>query len=1214
MTVSIRRMSLGAGYRYLMESVAAGDGRIGTSSPLTRYYAESGTPPGYFLGRGLGDLDDGRGVEVGSEVSEQHLFNLLGMCADPVSGKPLGRLPRREPKLLSARVAARVAALGELSEVERHAAVTVIEAEEREKDRRVVRPVGGFDLTLSLPKGASIAFALGDEVTRQAIFDAHHEAIAIVLAYAEEHVFRSRSGRGGIVEEDITGVIATAFDHFDSRAGDPHLHTHLVIANRARSISDGAWRTLDSRRIFASVVALSELHEGVVEDLLAARLGLSFEARARRHSAVPRYELAGVSDELLAEFSTRSAAIETETHRLVASWRASHGREPTSAQVLRLRQQATLSTRGEKQHRSLEQLTVSWRQRARALVGGEAERFVSALANHALVRATALDEASLEALARAALGAVTERRATFSAANVRAEVHRLLHGRVFAAPQARIAAGERAVELALGAAVSLSAPDHLHVPALLTRPDGTSRLSSSASRRYTTAELLEAEGRLIEAGRDTSAVRTAPVIIDAVLGAGRQQLGVDQLLAIEQIVSSGTSLDLLVGPAGSGKTTTLQSLRAVWEAVHGAGSVVGLAPSAAAAEVLAEGLQITTENTAKWLVEHRRQAERAELLGELRAGLARSRIAGGPSDLLAKRVVELEHELARWSLRSGQLLVIDEASLAPTRDLDEIVATAREAGSKVLLVGDPYQLASVAAGGAFAMLVADRADAPELSEVHRFRESWEATASLQLRRGEEGAIAAYVAHGRVHDGDREEMLEALFAAWRADVQAGRRVVMIATDNISVEALNARARAARVAAGEVSAKGARIVGEGVAGVGDLVVTRENDRRLHAGRGWVRNGDEWCVTAAHPDGSLRVRRRKGTGSTTLPADYVRRHVELAYASTTYRIQGSTVEVAHALVNSAMTREALYVAATRGCAANHLYVELTDDPDPDTSHGEPQRHRAVEVLRRVLGNARADVAASVAMVAEHDRQASIATLAAEHQLIAQLAQDVRWQQLLSACGLPMLVVEETRRSPAYGALSCTLREAEARGVDLEESLPMLVAARSLEDAGDLAAALHSRVRGLTDATRRQRRQAGGFIAGIVPAARGVEDLDLARALDERRVAMEHRADTLVTRALQQKERWLAPLGQLPQQRSARARWLHAARVLAAYRDRWSIAGDMPLDALAPTSEEQARQLALVAGIASRARAGGRPVRAGSTTVELAAEVGSVREGAEL
>ncbi len=93
--ISLRRMTLGSGYRYLMESVAVGDGAPGHASNLTRYYATSGTPPGVFLGAGLGGLDDGRGVEPGSAVTEQHLFNLLGMCADPITGQALGRQPNR---------------------------------------------------------------------------------------------------------------------------------------------------------------------------------------------------------------------------------------------------------------------------------------------------------------------------------------------------------------------------------------------------------------------------------------------------------------------------------------------------------------------------------------------------------------------------------------------------------------------------------------------------------------------------------------------------------------------------------------------------------------------------------------------------------------------------------------------------------------------------------------------------------------------------------------------------------------------------------------------------------------------------------------------------------------------------------------------------------------------------------------------------------------
>jgi hypothetical protein len=130
-------------------------------------------------------------------------------------------------------------------------------------------------------------------------------------------VFHSRSGTNGVVQEDIEGVVATAFTHFDSRAGDPQLHDHVVVANRARSVSDGTWRTLDSRGLFKNLVALSELHQGVLSDLLTAELGWGWDGRSRRHSDQLRFEVTGVSEALMAEFSQRSAAIEERKTILV---------------------------------------------------------------------------------------------------------------------------------------------------------------------------------------------------------------------------------------------------------------------------------------------------------------------------------------------------------------------------------------------------------------------------------------------------------------------------------------------------------------------------------------------------------------------------------------------------------------------------------------------------------------------------------------------------------------------------------------------------------------------------------------------------------------------------------------------------------------------------------------------------------------------------------
>lgn len=125
--------------------------------------------------------------------------------------------------------------------------------------------------------------------------------------------------------------------------------------------------------------------------------------------------------------------------------------------------------------------------------------------------------------------------------------------------------------------------------------------------------------------------------------------------------------------------------------------------------------------------------------------------------------------------------------------MDTLTTHARQAGAKVLLVGDWAQLSPVATGGAFALLVKDRGDAPELLDVRRFAHVWERAASLGLRNGRVGVIDTYDSSGRISGGDREAMLDALYAAWHGDIAAGRGSLMIADDNFTVGDLNARAR-------------------------------------------------------------------------------------------------------------------------------------------------------------------------------------------------------------------------------------------------------------------------------------------------------------------------------------------------------------------------------------------------------------------------------------
>jgi conjugative relaxase-like TrwC/TraI family protein len=1175
---------LGSGYRYLMESVAAGDGARHQSTSLADYYAASGMPPGVFLGAGLTGLDGGVGIEIGSEVSEEHLFNLLGMCADPITGQPLGRPPVRS------------------SGANR-------------------TPVAGFDLTFSPSKSISTAWALADADTKATIAACHRRAIEVVLAYAEREVFHSRSGKNGVVQEDIEGVIATAFTHFDSRAGDPQLHDHVVVSNRARSVSDGEWRTLDSRGLFKSVVMLGELHQGVLADLLTKELGWDWDERSRRHSDQVRWEVAGVPETLLAEFSQRAAAIEERKEVLIPAFVAAHGRQPTTVEIIKLRERATLETRPLKEHRPLGTMTEGWRQRAEPYVGSDPQAWVAGLGDRndlPLLRSGDLADEILADAAAVTIRKVSERRATFSRANVLAEVHRQFHGVRFASPDDRITVVERTADLAAGQSLLVSALELHFTPERLRRADGTSRFRAKGHEIYTTAILIEAEARLLEAGRELDAPAvargTVAAITSVLLPRRSHQLSLDQALAVEQIATSGRRLDVLVGPAGTGKSTAMAGLRAAWEAEHGPGSVLGLAPSAAAAEVLGEALGIETENTAKWLHEHRQQGERLEKIAALRAAL---RSPGSPPrrSALDAELVRARRDVSRWRLRPGQLVIVDEASLVGTFALDELVSAVRDARAKVVLVGDQGQLSAVEAGGMFAALVGDRgALAPELTDVRRFLNPWEKVASVELRAGSADAIDAYESHGRVVGGRRDEMLDALYKAWRQDVDAGKTSLMIAADLGTVGELNSRAQADRIGAGSVSGDRVPVSGGATAGTGDQVVTRQNNRGLSTGRHWVRNGDHWRVAESHADGSLTLQRRQGARRVHVPVDYVREHVELAYASTAHRAQGTTVDTAHAMVAPTTTREVLYVSATRGKEANRLYVDTHYDPDPQTSHGEAlDLMTAKDVLVAVLRNEGAEVAAHE-MIRRQQREAEgMERLSSEYLTLATEAQAEHFDALLARSGLSDDDLASVAASAARGPLFAGLRDAEARGLDVEEALPRLVTGKSLADAVDVAAVLHGRVDRLSEAASGRRRPTGQLIAGLIPRAQSVTDADMAQALAERDHAMEQRARWLTEEAIAARDSWLRPLGSPPSDPAQRERWLREVSTVAAYRERWHIEGQRPLgpapdrDNLEQTTQ---RKRALAAGERARAMRTKAMVQRIDPTVAPQVEISQVVE----
>ena len=1135
MTVSMRVMSAGDGYKYLLRTVAAADGDRELSTPLTRYYVEAGTPPGQWLGSGVVSLGRGQ-LAVGDRVSEAQLQLLMGMGRDPITGDPLGRaLPAY--KSVPERIEARIADLDpSLSPGAKGEAVARIEAEEAERGKR--RAVAGFDFTFSVPKSASALWAVADAGTQALIGEAHHRAVGEVVAFMEREVAATRTGAtagdGAVAQVDVTGLVATAFDHFDSRAGDPHLHTHVVISNKVQTAFDGKWRSLDGRPMHAAVVALSELHEAVFADHMTRTFGVEWEARDMGRDRNPAWAITSVPEELVAEFSTRARHIDAEKNRLIAEYVARHGRQPSTATVIKLRAQATLATRPEKEVRSLADLTAEWRTRAIGVLGQDATGWARTVTDNEKPLLLRADDVPLDAiteLGQTVVEVVGEKRSTWRRWNLMAEASRQTMSWRFATMHDREAVVGMVADAAEQASLRLTPPDLATSPAAFRRVDGTSVFRPKHSTVFSSELLLAAEDRLLERARTLTAPTVAVATVErntARPDAEGRMLGEDQADALMKIAVSGRVLDVLVGPAGAGKTTAMNALRRAWETEHGKGSVVGLAPSAVAAEVLAEDLGIATENTAKWWQNHLVHGE---------------------------------------DFKAGQLVIIDEASLAGTLSLERITHLAERAGAKVLLVGDYAQLQSVDAGGAFSLLVGDRHDAPELVNVHRFAHEWEKTASLALRHGRTQVIDIYLNHDRIHDGDAEAMTDAAYTAWRADRNQGLVSVLVAETRDHVSALNQRARADLILDGTLKPGREVELNDGTtAGVGDAIITRRNDRRLRNGKTWVRNGDTWTITGVRDDGSVTIRKadRRFGGSIVLPTAYVADHVDLGYAVTAHRAQGVTVDTAHVLVEPTSTRENFYVAMTRGKQANSAYVILDRaDEHAEPYPGDNPDATGRSVLFGVLQHVGAELSAHETITAEQEHWGSIAQLAAEYETIAAAAQRDRWATLIRASGLTAEQADAAIESEAFGALTAELRRAEANHHDLDTLFPRLVAARGFADADDIASVLHYRVARVTarPAGSGRTRKAPRLIAGLIPSADGPMTGDMRQAIDERRELIEARADAVLDTACGAAESWTRLLGDPPRDPRKTAAWRRYARTIAAYRDRYGITEDTPL-----------------------------------------------------
>jgi hypothetical protein len=445
-----------------------------------------------------------------------------------------------------------------------------------------------------------------------------------------------------------------------------------------------------------------------------------------------------------------------------------------------------------------------------------------------------------------------------------------------------------------------------------------------------------------------------------------------------------------------------------------------------------------------------------KLLHEWTAGQFARRLRAGESVPSSAR---------KFALRPGDVVLVDEAGMAGTFLLDQLTQLAVSRGAVVRLLGDDRQLPAVESGGAL-RLIAAQPGTPELSVLYRFRDPAEAAMTLKLRIGDGAAVDWYASNDRIRGGSREAMTQAAYAGWKADMLAGKVTLMAAATNAAVTELSARARADRVEAGQVEPDGVELHDGNRAGQGDWIVTRHNDRRMcmHGGRDWVKNGDAWHVQHRHRDGSLTVRSMAHGGRVRLPAAYVKTNVELLYATTAHRAQGATVDTAHPLITTGMTRETLYVLASRAREKTTLYVATHDAPydedaRTDQARTDPHAYAAREILLNIIATEAAPLSATETITTAQQEAGSLATLVPRYQHAARQQAEHRYataamQALGDEYGYGLV------SDPAWSAVVLRLHDAEGDGWDPARLLTLAASQRELDSAYSIAEVLAWRI----------------------------------------------------------------------------------------------------------------------------------------------------------
>jgi conjugative relaxase-like TrwC/TraI family protein len=965
---------------YHLDAVAGG---------VEDYYFAAHEAPGVWSGGGAGSLG------LSGQVGREHLLALLA-GHDTTSGEPLVR--------------------GRAS-------------------RSGAARLPGYDVTLRAPKSVSLLWALtADDTVRAQVQSAHDAAVRATLEQLEHVAAEARRGHNGSVRMPTTGFIAAAFRHRTSRAGDPLLHTHLVIPNVVMGI-DGRWSAPNGTMLYANAKSSGYVYQALLRGELTRRLGVVW---GPVHNGAA--DLVGTSAEVLRAFSRRRVEIDERRDAIASRARVSQRRDGTTATVTeeqvateraaQLRasgataQLVALETRRTKDpHLDMPTAVIEWRERAARLGYDDSAR----RAQLGVQEPSAMNNCISNELAAHLVGE-----------SGTASIHLCSRASTWSRRDALMG---WCSQLCQGVA-SLDELDtlvdgflHNH-PAVIRaegqpglRPGDGIRLAGGGfvpARgdlvRYTTRRMRAVEEQLVaaavERGTDRLAVAGTEAVTAAVCSRASTRdfpLTPAQEAMVTGITTSGRGVEVVVGRAGSGKTTALAVAGSIW--ASGGHQIRGAAKAAVAARHLELSTGIRSQTLDSLLLDVRR---------------------------------------GDCPLPSGGVLVLDEAATTETALLAELLAQARTQRWKVVLVGDDQQLAEIDAGGGFRGLRL-RLGAYVLSDNVRQRNVWEREAIDLVRRGRAvEALGLYIDNARVAIADtRDGACRLMASRWWQRRADGEAELLQAHRNSDVRAINRLVHDRRVAAGEVGDDAVRF---GVdIGVGDRVLTRLPARAagiLNGMRGVVTRVDtsegHESLTLQLDSGETRRISREYLGRTTgdgLPA------LDLAYATTIHRNQGITAERSQVLIDRALTGDAAYVALSRGRDSNEMVlVASPTDQHDGASHwyeGLSPR-RALADCVRVLE--RRPVKCLSMDSNEGDR--SLAMAARREELDALL---VAWRRSITPTGA------DDHREPACGTPTQPARDESTDDPHLLAIEELLAAPRA--DVVDAVARYRSRIRFLSN-----------------------------------------------------------------------------------------------------------------------------------------------------